>query len=106
MGKPTRSRFLKDFFGKNPAEIMSQEETITYNKQQIEKTAAKCDRVMKYLGSDGFKSSLGPDDGPKYIDKVTNIDFTNVTNLLKSSEPKKHLKSFKHLYENKRVYFV
>ena len=104
-GKPTRSKFVNDTFGKNPATIMSQEEINSFNVQQKEKATVKCSRVTKYLGSEGFKSSLGSEEATTFQDKITNTNIFNVKNCLKDSEPKKYLKKFEHIYENKRVYY-
>lgn len=102
---PTREKFLNDTFGKNPVLSMSKEQTITFNNQQKEKNKIKCNRVEKYLSSEGFKSSLGNNQETFNYDKITNIGKTQVMNMHKSEEPKKYLRSFKHLYESKRVYY-
>ena len=96
-----RSKFIKDTFEKNPLEILSPDQTKSLNKIEKEKTSVKGNRVAALFSSDSFKNSVLNKD---YYDNVNQYD--KITNQRMSGSidtPKNFVKTFKVIYDNKRV---
>jgi len=74
---------------------------------QVEKLKrnVKSERVKNYLGSEGFKSSINfGEEKLNSMDKITNSNISNSIFTF-DSEPKKFLKTFRHVVKNNRVYY-
>jgi hypothetical protein len=105
---PIKSKFINDTFKKNPIEILDSSQTKNLNQLQKDKSQAKFQRVSAYLGSSGFTTAVCIDLNQKVSSnygKITNTPIENVKNVMKMSEPKKYVKTFRHVCENGRVYY-
>jgi hypothetical protein len=96
-----RSKLIKDNFEKNPLEILSPEQTKNLNKIEKEKTSIKGNRVAALFSSDSFKNSaLNKDyyNNNNHYDKITNQKVSGSIDT-----PKNFVKTFKVIYDNKKV---
>jgi hypothetical protein len=102
-----KSKRLRDTFSKNPVDLLNSEQLSDLNNQMKTKASIKCNRVSKYLSSEGFRNNVEGSgvEVSKHEGKITNTNLKNIQNAHKMDEPKKFLKSFPHICENKRVYY-
>ncbi len=85
-------------------DVLNEEQTRDLNNLQKQKSFVKSQRVSDYLGSNGVKSNILTYSNDNILpDKITNSSIQKLKNA--DETPKKYIKNFRHVYDDKRVYY-